>query len=56
MKSFILYQNITDLLSYIMNQGVGANIQAINGDIECGVGGEPEKVQSRIDLFTQLFF
>ncbi|XVF29503.1 hypothetical protein REPUB_Repub15cG0126600 [Reevesia pubescens] len=36
----------------VMNQGFGATIRAINGDLECD-GKDPAKVQSRIDLFTQ---
>ena len=36
----------------VMNQGFGATIRAINGDLECN-GRDPAKVQSRINLYTQ---
>ncbi|XVF65740.1 hypothetical protein PTKIN_Ptkin09bG0274200 [Pterospermum kingtungense] len=35
-----------------MNEGFGATIRAINGDKECD-GVAPEKVQNRVNLFTQ---
>ncbi|KAA3454655.1 endochitinase PR4-like [Gossypium australe] len=36
----------------VMNQGFGATIRAINGDLECN-GVDPTKVQSRINYYTQ---
>ncbi|KAF5452577.1 hypothetical protein F2P56_027557 [Juglans regia] len=41
----------TSVQQYV-SQGFGATINAINGDVECN-GKEPEKVQSRIDKYTQ---
>ena len=36
----------------VLSQGFGATINKINGDVECG-GKEPDKVQARIDLYTE---
>ncbi|KAE8722591.1 Chitinase 5 [Hibiscus syriacus] len=36
----------------VMNQGFGATIRAINGDLECD-GKDTAKVESRVNLFTQ---